>query len=98
MARRKLKLNIPAGTTLCPKCEGIGCSMCGGKGYYDAHVDRQTSEGKESPTCHGCPFYEGGNECLLPIGKLARSVASAREHYRKYFGWECKRKGGTNGK
>ena len=56
MARRKLKLNIPAGTTLCPKCEGMGCDLCGGKGYYDAHVDRQTPVQPPRPTrpCGAC--------------------------------------------
>lgn len=39
---KRLKLNIPTGRTLCPKCDGIGCKVCGGKGYYDAHVDSQS--------------------------------------------------------
>ena len=39
--KKKIKLNIPAGTTLCPKCEGIGCKMCGGKGYYDPYKEDQ---------------------------------------------------------
>lgn len=56
MTRNRLKVNVPAGTTLCPKCEGRGCMMCGGKGYYDAHVDRQTSMQPPLPTkpCHNC--------------------------------------------
>ena len=57
MPRRKLKLNISAGTTLCPKCEGMGCSMCGGKGYYDAHVDKQTPMRPRKP-CGTCGSME----------------------------------------
>ncbi len=57
MVRRKgLKVNVPAGTTLCPNCEGTGCTMCGGKGYYDAHKDKQTPVMPRRPAgaCPAC--------------------------------------------
>jgi len=44
-----------------------------------------------SPTCAGCPFYQGKNECQLPTDKPKQSVKSAREHYRLYFKRPCER-------
>jgi len=49
---------------------------------------------KDSPTCAGCYYYQGKNECMLPIGKPTPSTKSAREHYRLYFKRPCHRKGG----
>lgn len=54
--KRRSKMIIPGGTTLCPQCEGVGCAMCGGKGYYDAHLDKQTPVKSPKPTrsCNNC--------------------------------------------
>lgn len=56
MPRKRLKLNIPADTTLCPQCDGKGCLMCGGKGYYDAHLARQAPNPPPKPirACGAC--------------------------------------------
>ena len=45
-----------------------------------------------SPSCVGCLFYVGKNECQLPTGKPTASIKSAREHYRSYFRRPCVRK------
>ena len=44
-----------------------------------------------SPSCVGCLFYVGKNECQLPTGKPTASIKSAREHYRIYFHHPCER-------
>lgn len=48
----------------------------------------------KSPTCIGCPFYRGENECMLPTNNPTPSTKSAREHYRSYFKTPCHRKWG----
>lgn len=51
----------------------------------------EANEEMAETSCTKCSFYLGGNECQLPTNKPTASMKSAREHYKKYFGYNCDR-------